>query len=158
MRKTAERVEAQMEHTWPVAERLLVAVSSGPGAERLVRAARRLAERLRVEWLAVYVETPKLVRLPQAARDRILQTLRLAAELGAESANLSGESVAATLIDFARQRNVSRIIVGKPLRPRWRDRFDVSLVDELIRHARSKGKVWFATHDEVARYAREHAA
>src|SRR5262249_9033455 len=39
------------------------------------------------------------------------------------------------LIDFARRRNVSRIIVGKPLRPRWRDRFDVSLVDELIRQS-----------------------
>ena len=32
------------------------------------------------------------------------------------------------------------------------------IVDELIRHAKSKGKVWFATHEQVARYAREHAA
>jgi two-component system sensor histidine kinase KdpD len=94
-----------------------------------------MAGALHAQWLAVYVETPKLVRLPQAARDRILQTLRLAAELGAETANLSGESVAATLIEFARQRNVSRVIVGKPLRPRWRDRFDDSLVDELIRQS-----------------------
>src|SRR5215475_5218445 len=94
-----------------------------------------MASALHAEWLAVYVETPKLVRLPQAARDRILQTLRLAGELGAETANLSGESVAATLIELARRRNVSRIVVGKPLRSRWRDRFDVSLVDELIRQS-----------------------
>jgi hypothetical protein len=32
------------------------------------------------------------------------------------------------------------------------------IVDELIRHAKSKGKVWFATHEEVARWAKEHAA
>ena len=32
------------------------------------------------------------------------------------------------------------------------------IVDELIRHAKSKGKVWFATHEQVARYAKEHAA
>ncbi|MFO1087363.1 MAG: polysaccharide deacetylase [Reyranellaceae bacterium] len=31
------------------------------------------------------------------------------------------------------------------------------IVDELIRHAKAKGKVWFATHEEVARYAKEHA-
>ena len=49
--------------TWPVAERLLVAVSSGPNAARLVRAARRLAERLRAEWLVVYVETPAELRV-----------------------------------------------------------------------------------------------
>ena len=100
-----------------------------------MRSAARTAGALHAQWLAVYVETPKLVRLPQPARDRILQTLRLAGELGAETANLSGESVAATLIEFARRSNVSRIIVGKPLRSRWRDRFDVSLVDELIRES-----------------------
>ncbi len=32
------------------------------------------------------------------------------------------------------------------------------IVDELIRHAKSKGSVWFATHEEVARYAKAHAA
>ena len=142
LRATAERVDAAMREyrerhaisaTWAANERILVCVGPDPLSTRLVRSAARMASALHAEWLAVYVETPKLVRLPQAARDRILQTLRLAADLGAESANLSGESVAATLIEFARQRNISRIIVGKPLRPRWRDRFDVSLVDELIR-------------------------
>src|SRR6185436_19079685 len=50
LRKTAERVDAQMQRyrqahnvaeTWPVAERLLVAVSSGPAADQLVRGGRR---------------------------------------------------------------------------------------------------------------------
>ena len=144
LRATAERVDAAMREyrdrhaisaTWAANERLLVCVGPDPLSMRLVRSAARMASALHAQWLAVYVETPKLVRLPQAARDRILQTLRLAAELGAETANLSGESVAATLIEFAKRRNISRIIVGKPLRPRWRDRFDVSLVDELIRQS-----------------------
>jgi two-component system sensor histidine kinase KdpD len=144
LRATAERVDAAMREyrdrhaisaTWAAGERILVCVGPDPLATRLVRSAARTAGALHAQWLAVYVETPKLVRLPQAARDRIMQTLRLAGELGAETANLSGESVAATLIEFARRRNVSRIIVGKPLRSRWRDRFDVSLVDELIRQS-----------------------
>ncbi len=99
LRKTAERVDAQMQRyrqlhgiaeTWPIAERILLAVSSGPDSARLVRAARRLAERLRAEWLVVYVETPAEVRLPQKDKDRVWQTLRLAEKLGAETAVLTG--------------------------------------------------------------------
>ncbi|MBS0241202.1 MAG: polysaccharide deacetylase [Proteobacteria bacterium] len=32
------------------------------------------------------------------------------------------------------------------------------IIDELIRHAKSKGSVWFATHAEVAAWAKMHAA
>jgi peptidoglycan/xylan/chitin deacetylase (PgdA/CDA1 family) len=32
------------------------------------------------------------------------------------------------------------------------------ILDELIRHAKSKGSVWFATHADVVRHARAHAA
>ena len=102
--------------------------------QRLVRSAARTAGALHAQWLAVYVETPKLVRLPQPARDRILQTLRVAAELGAETANLSGESVAATLIDHARQqqcqpdhrRQTSSQPLARPLRCLARRRADPS--------------------------------
>jgi hypothetical protein len=32
------------------------------------------------------------------------------------------------------------------------------ILDEIIRHAQSRPGVWFATHAEVARWAKEHAA
>jgi hypothetical protein len=32
------------------------------------------------------------------------------------------------------------------------------IVDELIRHARAKGGVWFATHEDVVRWAKDNAA
>jgi peptidoglycan-N-acetylglucosamine deacetylase len=32
------------------------------------------------------------------------------------------------------------------------------IIDELIRHAKSKGNVWFGTHAEVARWAKDNAA
>ncbi len=142
LRATADRVDAAMREyrerhaiasPWLAGERLLVCVGPDALSERVVRAARRLALAHHAQWLAVYVETPSLQRLPQEARDRVLQTLKLAEELGAETANLSGDSVAAELIAFARQRNISKIIVGKPLTSRWHDRFKQSLVDELIR-------------------------
>ncbi len=142
LRKTAERVDAQMQRyrqlhgideTWPVAERILVAVSSGPGAARLVRAARRLAETLRAEWLVAYVETPAEARLPEAERDRVWQTLRLAERLGAETAVLSGERPAEALLAYAQRRNVSKIVVGKPIHPRWKDVLFGSVRDDLER-------------------------
>jgi two-component system sensor histidine kinase KdpD len=142
LRATADRVDSSMrayraEHsiseTWPAGERVLVCVGPDPLSERLVRSARRLAFALHAQWLAVYVETPRLARLPRTARDRVLNTLRLAESLGAETANLSGESVAREVLALARARNVSKIIVGKPARARWRDRLKPTLVDEIVR-------------------------
>ena len=144
LRKTAERVEAQMQRyrelhgvaeTWPVAERLLVAVGSGPNAARLVRAARRLAERLRAEWVVVYVETPAELRIAKAERDRVWQTLRLAERLGAETVTLSGERPSTEILRYARRRNVSKIVIGKPTRPRWRDLLVGSVRDQLERES-----------------------
>jgi two-component system sensor histidine kinase KdpD len=66
LRRTAERVDAQMrvymhEHAigkaWPTAERLLVCISPGPESARLVRAGKRMADRLGAPWVAAYVET-----------------------------------------------------------------------------------------------------
>jgi two-component system sensor histidine kinase KdpD len=142
LRKTAERVDAQMQRyrelhgvaeTWPISERLLVAVSSGPTAAQLVRAARRLAEQLRAEWVVVYVETPAELRLPQKERDRVWQTLRLAERLGAQTVTLSGHRPAEAILRYARRRNVSKIVVGKPLHPRWKDVVFGSVRDELVR-------------------------
>jgi two-component system sensor histidine kinase KdpD len=142
LRKTAERVEAQMQRyrelhgvaeTWPVAERLLVAVGSGPNAARLVRAARRLAEQLRAEWVVVYVETPAELGLSKEERDRVWQTLRLAERLGAETVTLSGERPATEILRYARRRNVSKIVVGKPTRARWRELLLGSVRDQLER-------------------------
>src|SRR5262247_571636 len=144
LRRTAERVDAQMQvyrrdhaiaATWPTTERILVCVSPSPLAARLVRATRCMATRLRAAWLVVYVETPAHLRLPAADRDRVVQTLRLADQLGAETVTLSGQSVSEELLTYARTRNVSKIVVGKPARPRWREIMFGSVVEELIKHS-----------------------
>jgi two-component system sensor histidine kinase KdpD len=144
LRRTAERVDAQMRgymrdhaipQTWPTAERILVCVGPGPLGDRLVRAARRMAAGLRAEWVVVTVEVPGSPRLSEADRDRIVHTLRLAEQLGAESHTLSGPKVSEVILDYARTRNVSKIVVGKPARPRWREILFGSTVDELVRQS-----------------------
>jgi two-component system sensor histidine kinase KdpD len=144
LRRTAERVDAQMrgymrEHaipqTWPAAERILVCVDSELSGPRLVRAARRMAAGLRAEWIVVTVETPGHTRQPEAERDRIIPTLRLAEQLGAETAVLSGTKICQALLAYARTRNVTKIVVGKPAQPRWQGLLLGSTVDELVRHS-----------------------
>ncbi len=143
LRRMAERVESQMEsfrqehapgESWPVVERLLVAISPSPYARRVVRAARRMAMRSHAQWIVAYVETPESDELSPTDRDRVYQTLRLAERLGAETVTITGDDVARALIQYAVQRNATRIVVGKPGRAAWRDRFFGSMVDELIRN------------------------
>jgi two-component system sensor histidine kinase KdpD len=125
LRRTADRVDAQMReyrtdqsisNVWQAKERLLVCIGPGAGGDRLVRAAARLATSLHADWIAVYVETPKLQRLSDSNRDKILKTLTLARELGAETATLSGQEDTQTLLAYAVSRNVSKLVVGKSLR------------------------------------------
>jgi len=144
LRKMAERVDRQMtdwradqaiEKTWPAAERLLVCVGPGPASASLVRATRRMAASLRAPWLAAHVETPADSRLSGADRQRLAETIHLARQLGGEVVTLGGSDVAGEIIAYARQRNVTRIIVGKTLLPRWRELLRGSFVYELTRRS-----------------------
>src|SRR6266545_3877651 len=144
LRCTADRVDEQMQRymrdhaigqTWPTNERLLVCVSQSPFSARLVRGTRRMAAAMRAPWLVIYVETPRHLRLTEAERDRVAQTLRLAEQLGAETATLSGQSVSEEILTYARARNVTKIVVGKPERPRWQEFLFGSVVDDLVRRS-----------------------
>ena len=146
LRRTAERVDEQMQtyrqdkavaQVWPAGERILVCISPSPLSTRLVRAAKRMAAGLRADWMAVYVETPNAARLSEADRNRVIQTLRLAEQLGAETTTLSGHNVAEEIVSYARKRNVSKIIVGKPIHPTWRDLVFGSVLNTLVRQSGS---------------------
>jgi two-component system sensor histidine kinase KdpD len=146
LRYAAQRVEGQMQTymqakaitgPWAAGERLMVCVGPGMTGERLVRSARRLAGELNCDWLAVYVETPDHARLGGAQRDRIARTLQRAEALGGKSVTLTGPDLHKVLLDYARNNNVTRIIVGKPARPRWQDWLHESAVRRLIRESGS---------------------
>lgn len=142
LRRAAARVDEEMRAymesqaipgPWPAAERLLVCVSGSPYSERLVRTTRRLADEMNIPWFTVYVETPGSGRHLQENRVRVWKDLRLAESLGAQVATLTAISVAEAVIDYAVQHNVTRIVVGKPAKPRWREFLRPPLVDQLIR-------------------------
>ena len=86
-------------------------------------------------WFAVYVEDPKTLRLPEADRNRAISNLRLAEQLGAETITLRGRRIAEEIVNFARQRQITTIVAGKPASSRWKTIFSESPVDELMRQS-----------------------
>ncbi len=144
LRYTARRVDDQVETymrlhgiagPWPAGERVMVCVSPSPFSAQLIRTARRMAEGFQAEWLAVYVETPRRQPAGEEEKDRLAKNLRLAEELGAETINITGNDVALELLELARKRNVSQIIIGKPLYSRVWEWLHGSVVDKVIRHS-----------------------
>jgi two-component system sensor histidine kinase KdpD len=146
LRRTAERVDEQLltemqaraiPGPWAAGERVLVCISEDPRAAGLVRATRRLADRLHAPWTAIYVETGRSARLDNEQRDRIAATMRLAMGLGAETITVPGGArrIADDVLAYARANNITQIVIGKSTRPLWFEMLHGSVVHDLVRRA-----------------------
>ena len=144
LRRTAQRVDAQMLNymqahaisgPWEASERVLVCVSEHPGQQMLVRYARRLADRLRASWTALYIETAHAQHLSETERDRVAEALRVADRLGGQAVTMPGRSVAEGVIAYAKANNFTHIVTSTSQRSRWSDLLWRSAAHEIIRQA-----------------------
>jgi len=144
LRRTAERVDAQMQayqrdksikEVWPAAERILVCIGSNILSQKLVRAAKRMATALRADWVVAHVEVQGEAQLSEAQREHVQRAMRLAEDLGAETTILTGSDIAVELLNYAHRRNISKIVIGKPEKSRWRELLSGSTVNNLIRES-----------------------
>jgi two-component system sensor histidine kinase KdpD len=117
---------------WATSERLVVCVGPSPTSAKLIRTAKRMATAFGADWLAVAVDPHGAAAATAVARQRVAQHLRLAERLGAETHTLIGDDVAQTILDFARSRNVTKIIIGKTSQPRWKRFLFGTVVDALV--------------------------
>jgi two-component system sensor histidine kinase KdpD len=141
LRRTADRVDAaarafsgqeRVSKPWLARDRFLVAVALDDQAEQLVRVGKRFADALDAEWLVVTVETPAMLKLGERTRNRRVEILRLAESLGAQTVTLDGPSASAALTEYARVRNVTRIVVGEPKRFGLRSWWQPSTTTKLV--------------------------
>jgi two-component system, OmpR family, sensor histidine kinase KdpD len=153
LRRVADRVEAASRalpadrlQARQARDRVLVAVGPDAQAEELVRSGKRMADALDAQWSVVYVETPRLLKLTEADRNRRIEVLRLAESLGGESVTLGGPSAAATLAEYAQLRRATRVIVGAPKRHGWRAWLRPSTATELVRRAQGFDVVLIAAN------------
>ncbi len=162
LRRTAQRVDEQLlthmrahaiDGPWPAGERVLVCVSEDLRAAGLVRYTKRLADRLRAPWTALYIETARSHDLSVVERDRIADTLRLAEHLGGVAATIpGGRRIADDTMSFARANNVTQIVVGKSTRSRWFELLNGSVVHDLVRRS-GNISVHVIAGDDLARDA-----
>lgn len=133
LRRTADRVDDEMLQyrssmaappVWQTREALLLCIGPDERSEKLVRATARMAAQLDVPWHCVHVETPQLQRLPEAAHQHLMRVLKLAQDAGATTATLSGHALATTLVRYAHEHNLSRVVLGRDTgrrSPWWRN-------------------------------------
>jgi len=97
----------------PSKERILIHMTADPSTAMLIRRGRRVADYLRADCTAVFVhQTPELSQLPAEERQAIEKHLRFARSLQIETRILPGSDVAKTVVEFARQNQITQIFVA----------------------------------------------
>ncbi len=147
LRTTAEQVGAaaaqyrvsQGLEQAPVPEKVMVCLTSRPGATRLLRTGARIAGRLATNWYAVYADTPDGERRhgDEESRSRLEEYKRMARELGAQVITLKGKNTADLLIEFAQKENISHVVFGQSARSRFEILFRGSTINRFLAEMRN---------------------
>jgi two-component system sensor histidine kinase KdpD len=141
LRRMAQTVDDQLvvamrqrgvEGPWAAGERILVLIGPDAMAQSLVRAGRRLSDMMMdAPWTVTYVERPNQPSPDAAGAAKINAAFKLAEQLGGATMVLTGDDLVASLLEYARQNNVTQIVVGKSGRSRWRALFGRALIPAL---------------------------
>ena len=98
---------------WQTREALLLCVGPDERSEKLVRATARMAAQLGVPWHCLCVDTRALQAAPDPVRQRVLRILKLAQDAGAETAFPAGTDLPTTIVRYAHEHNLSRVVLGR---------------------------------------------
>ncbi|WP_173709801.1 ATP-binding protein [Clostridium beijerinckii] len=122
LRRTADRVNYEVESVrlskgqitvMPTVDAILACISSSPSSSRVIRTARRMAEAHHSKWIAFYVETTKSKNLNKKDKESLSANFKLAEELGGEIVTVYSDDIVEQIIQYAKFRNVTKIIIGK---------------------------------------------
>lgn len=159
LRRTAEKTEAQLEQymtqhgikeVWPAGERVLVGFDARPHSRQIIRDAWRLAHGLHADLIAINIQPEgflawrsKLVgflkywgdtrKYREEAQRRLQEHAVLAEDLGAEVIRTSSRDIAMKLVEVARERQVTQIVLGQPARSYWEELIRGSIINRLLR-------------------------
>jgi two-component system sensor histidine kinase KdpD len=140
------RAEHEINRTWEARERVVVAVTGGPESETLVRRASRIASRSSAELMVVHVvrgDGLSGVSAPQMGKIR-----ELVSSLGATLHTVVGDDVTAALLDFARERNATQLVLGTSRRSRWARIFDEGIGARTVQDSGTID-VHMVTHEQA---------
>jgi two-component system sensor histidine kinase KdpD len=122
---------------WETTERIMVGVTGAPGTEAVVRRAARLASRIKAELHVVHVASGDVAA---PSRDSMAKLHELASAVGAQWHELQADHPADGLLEFARQEQITQIVLGSSQRSRWQELLGGgSVVRRIQRMAGSAG-------------------
>ena len=157
LRRTAEEVdddltrfmqEHDVDKTWGVNERVLVAVTPRPLGAKLVRRGYHLARRLNGRFWVLSVRPPGVAL--SAKEEQTLEELRfLTLDLGGEFVELVSSDPAAEIIDFATKNQVTYVVMGQSARSRFDEVVRGSIVNHIMRETRNVDIVVVADSERV---------
>jgi two-component system, OmpR family, sensor histidine kinase KdpD len=102
---------------WETCERIMVAVTTVPGTDGLLRRAARMASRLKGELDVVHVSASDATRPGDHRSVEKLQ--QLTADVGARWHEIQDDDPARAIASFARQNQITQIVIGSSQRSRW---------------------------------------
>ncbi|MGV0772737.1 DUF4118 domain-containing protein [Mycobacterium syngnathidarum] len=142
------RADNKITDTWEARERVVVAVTGGPESETLVRRASRIASKSSAELMVVHVvrgDGLSGVSAPQMGKVR-----ELTSSLGATVHTVVGDDVPTALLDFARERNATQLVLGTSRRSRWARMLDEGIGAVVVQQS-GKIDVHMVTHEQARR-------
>ena len=133
---TAYRRDEQIAQVWGVQERILVCVSATRPSTLIIRRGTRLARRVHGKCFVVFVAPPGgLSALPPEQRRLVEVDMQLARALDAETEVIEGRNVAESLVRYAREKQVTEIILGRSGQSRWAELLHGSVINDVVRRA-----------------------
>jgi len=148
LRQTAQEVDEELEmymkahgirESWQTTERIMVCISPSPNAKKLIRRGALIARRYRCEWYVVAVESTGVFSQKWSQKDKedIESNFALAKQLGAATTILSGRSISDELAKFAKEKNITQIVIGHSEKSPFQSIFSGSTASKLLSETRN---------------------
>ncbi len=148
------RSQERIEDVWPARDRILVAVAGGPDAAALIRRGARIAGRMVGRELHV-VHVVQENGLRDVGSADLQAARELTEQLDGTWHTVSGDDVAAALIEFAHALNSSQLVIGTS-RSGWLERMLGGGVFSRIINSAGSIDVHIVTHQGRGRGRRPH--
>jgi two-component system, OmpR family, sensor histidine kinase KdpD len=142
LRQVAEQVDRSLEsymeqkeirESWPVRERIAVAISESPRAQYLIARAARMARRMDGEVYVVHVDTSGNHDVQD--EKKLAANLQFAESLGAKIVRLKGDSIAEAVAAFAREKHITQVIFGRSALEGWRKLAYLNAINKFLSDA-----------------------
>jgi two-component system sensor histidine kinase KdpD len=142
LRRTADEVDEELleymkdqhiDRGWATQERVMVCLSPRIAlSAKLVRRGYRVARQFKSAFACVYVRLPGASLSPKE-EENLVAVHGLARNLGAQMYDLEGESVASEVMAFAKEHQITMIVMGQSARSRFREIVSGSVVAHVMR-------------------------